>query len=278
MLNMLKKRPAATAALTLILIAAPATAFILPVIDPASIAKEVITNSSLARQIVQYAQMIGQYAQIITTTEAQFKMWTQSLKKLGSRKAWETAALNQLHSNVGNTYGETAQLNSVLNGKPLFTLDDVWKKATLAMNGTAYMSSDTPGSSGHLANTAGIEMTDGFSVDALNAISTYRQNEQQNVAAINDLQHRTESTDDDDNTLTAQQNLTNAAIMQSIKLQESANSINTAMLEQLTVQNTWNRNAAAELSNIYATRSQLATSNPSDYTNAGNTLRNFIAP
>jgi hypothetical protein len=65
-------------------------------------------------------------------------------------------------------------------------------------------------------------------------------------------------------------------LMQQIKLQQSATSILAVIAEQLTAANSWQRNGAAEATNIQNQAINARSSNPADYSNSAATLTNYL--
>ena len=96
-------------------------------------------------------------------------------------------------------------------------------------------------------------------------------------SAVSSLEQRQQSLSDADNSPVAQQNITNAALLQLLRLHQSASALHAATLEQLTVANTWQRNAAVEASNTYGKAIASRQTAPPDFAGAGDTVRDFVA-
>jgi hypothetical protein len=219
------------------------------VIDPTAIAK-------LAQQISQYQQMLSQYQSMLTTANNTFNMWKQNFIALGSKQTWKTFGLSLMNDSTQNLYGETANWSTAINYGGS-AIPQAWRSATLPVtNPGAFLSSETLGASAHLPALASIEMTDGTAQDSMNTLASYRQQQTENAAALNQLEQTALSQDPNSNTLVAQQNIANAALMQQIRVMQANGTINAALLQQQLVANTYQRNLAAETINTYAVLAQ----------------------
>ena len=218
------------------------------VIDPTAIAK-------LARQIGQYQQMIGQYRQMLNTYTNTYNMWKQNFAALANRQTWKTFGLSLMSDNTQSLYGETATWSSAINYGT--AIPQTWRNATVPLqNPSAFLSSQALGSSAHLPSLASVEITDGTAIDSMNALAGYRELQGQNAAALNHLEQDALSQDPETNTLIGQQNITNAALLQQIRMTQANGTVNAALLQQQLVANTYQRNVAAETLNMYAVFSQ----------------------
>ena len=219
-------------------------------------------------------QLASQLAQLIQT----FKLLKHSQLALGSRGSWVALAQQLSNSAVRDIHGESAQIGWVVNGgggNP----QAAWANGTLGLNGTGFLVNQQPGASVHLSNAASIEMTDAFGADAIKTVGDMRQSQLQISQAVDSLQAQEQALDDDSNTPVAQANITNAALMQLIKLQQGAAAVHTSTLEQLAISNTWQRNAAAEATNFYGQTITYRSTVPSDYGGgASTTLSTFLMP
>jgi len=126
------------------------------------------------------------------------------------------------------------------------------------------------------SHTASIQMTDAFATDSLRTIGAWRQNQTILNNAIAALQSAQQSTADSDNTPVAQANITNGALMQILKLQQSNVSLQVVLAEQLTAANTWQRNTAAEAISIQSQSISSRASAPTDYSNTSTTLTDYL--
>ena len=200
-------------------------------------------------QLCNHAQLVAAYA----LQGTQYQSFLQSMKHLGSRPALSIRSVVQLGDTaMRDINGESAAIGRVVNGQG-DNPQVAWASATVPLAGTGYLMSQRPGSV-HLSNAASVNMTDAFSADAILAVGDHRQNQLDTTAAIHALEVQAQALDDDSNTPVAQQNITNAAIVHSIKLQQSSAAVNAAILQQLVIANTWRRNAVADRQQLVRSR------------------------
>jgi len=230
------------------------------VIDPTALAK-------LAQQIGQYQQMIGQYRQMLTTATNSYNMWKQNFVSLTNKQSWKTFGLSLVNDSTQNLYGETAAWSAAVNCGQ--AIPQSWQNATLPLkNPGAFLSSEVLGSSAHLPALASVEITDGTAQNSMNTLAGYRQTQTENAAALNQLEQNALSQDPETNTLVGQQNITNAALVQQVRVIQANGAVNAALLQQQLVANTYQRNVAAETLNTYAVLAQHQqndTANPSGW-------------
>jgi len=218
------------------------------VIDPTALAK-------LAQQIGQYQQMIGQYRQMLTTATNSYNLWKQNFASLTNKQAWRTFGLSLVNDSTQNLYGETAAWSAAINYGQ--AIPQSWRSATLPLkNPGAFLSSEVLGSSAHLPALASVEITDGAAEDSMNTLAGYRQTQTENATALNQLEQNALSQDPETNTLVGQQNITNAALVQQVRVMQANGAVNAALLQQQLVANTYQRNVAAETLNTYAVLAQ----------------------
>lgn len=204
----------------------------------------------------------------------------QSELRMIERRPWQTLAtpLGSIAvADLGPEASSVAQaLMTAANG--ISDARAAWNAAMLAMP----MDSVNPAISSSLANTsapshtASIQMTDAFATDSLRTIGAWRQHQAMLNSAIAALQSAQESTGDADNTPVAQANITNGALLQLLKLQQSNASLQAVLAEQLTAANTWQRNTAAEAITIQSQSISSRASSPTDYVNTSTTLTDYL--
>jgi hypothetical protein len=171
--------------------------------------------------------------------------------------------------------GEAAGVGAAANGNG--DAQSAWQSAMMRMQAlTDTASRVLDRTSPVLANNAGIKMTDGFAADAIHAVGDFRAHQPMLAVALSALQRAEQSLDPLDNTPVAQQNITNGVLMQQIKLQQSATSILAVIAEQLTAANAWQRNSAAEATNIQNQALNARNANTADYANVGATLTDYL--
>jgi hypothetical protein len=230
----------------------------------------VFDPTAVGELIDQLNQAVRLYNLELTT----YNLLKSELQSIKTRGPWTAVATALQHIPMHDINGESDLVASVVNG----VSDNVpaaWKKATSILNDTAYLAHEVAGNSPHLSNAASIEMVDGFAQDSLANLGQFRKIQPQLSGAIGSLEQRQQSLADADNTPVAQQNITNAALLQLIRMQQSAANLHAATLEQLTVANTWQRNAAAEASDIYGAAITSRKSKLADIAGVANTLQTY---
>jgi hypothetical protein len=211
------------------------------VIDPTAIAK-------LTEQITQYEQMIQTY----TST---FELWKLNFAALTSKQVWKTFGMTLLNNATPNLYGETAAWSNAVNTGT--AIPQAWSNATLPLQHPGdFLATETLGTSAHLPALASVELTDGASQNSMSTLANFRQLQTENAAALDQLEQTALSDDPEANTLVGQQNLTNAALMQQMRVLQANGTVNAALLEQQLVANTYRRNLTAATLNTYAVLAQ----------------------
>ena len=231
--------------------------------------------SNFAEAVEEVAQDIQLVRQAIQT----YDLLKSELQMISSRP-WQTlaTALDSINiQDLGPGASAAAQaIATAVNG--VSDARAAWSNATLSMPidvVNAALSSALKNTSAPAATTA-VQMTDAFATDALRTIGLFRKNEPTLMTAIANLQMAQESTDPDDNTPVAQQNLTNGILLQLLKLQQSAASLHAVVTEQLAAANSWQRNTAAEAITMQSGAISFRTSAPADYSNTSTTLSNYL--
>jgi hypothetical protein len=231
--------------------------------------------SNFAEAVEEVAQDIQLVRQAIQT----YDLLKSELQMISSRP-WQTlaTALDSINiQDLGPGASAAAQaIATAVNG--VSDARAAWSNATLSMPidvVNAALSSVLNNTSAPAATTA-VQMTDAFATDALRTIGLFRKNEPTLMTAIANLQMAQESTDPDDNTPVAQQNLTNGILLQLLKLQQSAASLHAVVIEQLAAANSWQRNTAAEAITMQSGAISFRTSAPADYANTSTTLTNYL--
>jgi type IV secretion system protein TrbJ len=229
------------------------------------------------KQLEQDIKLVEQGIQTYNLLQSELRMMQQ--------RPWETlaTALSDIQIPVsGNSDnaddddgGEAAAVGSAANGSG--DALSAWQSAMMRMQAVTDTTSRVlDRTSPVLANNAGIKMTDGFAADAIHAVGDFRAHQPMLAVALSALQRAEQSLDPLDNTPVAQQNITNGVLMQQIKLQQSSSSLLAVIAEQLTAANAWQRNSAAEATNIQNQALNARNANPADYANAGGTLTDYL--
>lgn len=215
-------------------------------------AKAILGIGDIAYWIQQIALMKQQLQQMQQTVQTQanaLKLWQTNFQALANKNTWKQWGTDLLNTPMANTYGETALLATALsNGNNAI---QAWRTATLPMQNLNALSGEQIGASAHLAGLASVEAEDAASADTIQALASYRQQEAKNAAAFAQLQTAVLSNDPATNTLTAQQNLTNGALLQLIQRQQTSTATTAALAQQQLIANTYMRNAQAEALNNY---------------------------
>ncbi|GAC1699913.1 MAG: hypothetical protein NVS9B4_00270 [Candidatus Acidiferrum sp.] len=205
------------------------------------------------------------HAQLLADSVANVKhlnAFTDSMRALPSRAPYATAPI-AMQPHVGNDInGELAALSGILNGRG-GDAQAAWANATVRLR-AAYLNHETAGTSAQLSSAASINMVDSFGTEALRVIGEIRANQAASLAAAAALQKQADSLDPAINTPIGQQNITNAALMQLIHLHTTSQATAAALLQQMAVANTWQRNAAATAANNYEVMMQARAAKSAD--------------
>src|SRR5579875_1135778 len=203
-------------------------------------------NLTLSQQLVQDIQMAGTalkiYQQSITTYNTIFN----NLKYFNSKGIWRTAENALMNSSVQNTYGETAGLQSQLNGQSQNS-SLVWKIMNLAISGTSssFWGSQIVGQSDRLSTLAHIEAMDAASRQCLAAVSAYQSSRANNLAANNALNNSIYDTTDSTNSEVEQLNLLTMSDSQRMEEAHAQGQLHACMASQAAVANMDKRNQAS---------------------------------
>ena len=231
--------------------------------------------SNFAEAVAQVEQDIKLVAQGLQTYDL-----LKSELRMIQQRPWQTLA-TQLGSIAVADLGPEARpeaqaLATAANG--ISDPRSAWHTAMMTMP----MDALTPALASSLANTsapsntASIQITDAFATDSLRTVGAWRQNQTSLNNAIAALQSAQESTGDADNTPVAQANITNGALLQLLKLQQSNASLQAVLAEQLTAANSWQRNTAAEAITIQSQSITSRMSAPADYSKTSATLTDYL--
>src|SRR6185312_7131375 len=236
-------------------------------------ARAVFGFGDLVFDATSYAQLLLQGTQLgqqIQQLAMQIEIWQTAFMNLKNRYFWKTTSIQIANTVIRNRFGETANINTGSPGS--------WQTATLPIGNVDYLAAQKLGDSVQLSNLASVEMTDGYSQDALTAIASHRDNQPAQESSITDLENRALSDDPDDNTLTAQQNITNGALLAQLRAEQTQESINAAVLQQLTVANTFQRNAASDSLNTFGRQQQALADGTAQFSGVSDTLSSFDIP
>ena len=223
-----------------------------------------------------WAEAVAQFEQDVQIVQQTLQTYNllQSELRMISQRPWQTIATTLAPVAMDDLGFGPSPIGAAVNGltNPHFA----WTSSMMRMRSISPAYTPALANTSVSANTAGIQMTDGFSTDALSTVGAFRQAQPALNSAIASLNQSVESTDPADNTPVAQQNLTNGVLLQLLKLQQSVASLHAVIAEQLTAQGSWQRNAAAEATNMQIQAVDSRTAAPADYTNASATLMNYL--
>lgn len=272
-----------TAALVLaLLLPNPAAALFGPgdiVFDPTAYATLGKIWTSDANTLVKITEEVAQLDKIYTNGVQLYNQAVAMAQRIShmNRMSWLTVGITAVDDATQNTYGESANWAALVNGNAALA-SPAWKNATLAMNSDSgsFLSLEQVGNSGHLANLASLEATDGSSTKCLSEIAEYRSASVSNSLAIQSLQNADDDDGDDANSEIEQLNLVNGAQAAALHEQQSQGMLHACLVEQQVLSNTWQRNAAAEVINTYGTATLARQSNATEYGDVQDTYYRYI--
>lgn len=204
------------------------------------------TNLTLIQQLTQDIQIaattLKTYQQTVTTYNTIFN----NLKYFNAKQIWKTAENQLTLTNVANKYGETAGLESQLNGQGQNS-SLVWKIMNLAISGTSssFWSGEVVGQSQRLSTLAHIEAMDAASSQCLAASGAYQASRTANLAANTALNASVYDTSDATNSEVEQLNLLNVSNAQRMEEEHAQGQIHACMAAQSAVANMEKRNIAS---------------------------------
>ena len=233
-------------------------------------------NLTLSQQLIQDVQMAGTalkiYQQSITTYNTIFN----NLKYFNSKQIWKTAENALMNTSVQNTYGETAGLQSQLNGQSL-NASLVWKIMNLAISGTSssFWSQQIVGQSDRLSTLAHIEAMDAASSQCLAAAGAYQASRAANMQANSALNTSIYDTTDATNSEVEQLNLLNVSNAQRAEEEHAQGQLHACMAAQAAVENMDKRNAASLTINDANNKLIAQANNPTYAGNESATWTNY---
>ncbi len=233
-------------------------------------------NLTLSQQLIQDVQMAGTalkiYQQSITTYNTVFN----NLKYFNSKQIWKTAENALMNTSVQNTYGETAGLQSQLNGQSQ-NASLVWKIMNLAISGTSssFWSQQIVGQSDRLSTLAHIEAMDAASSQCLAAAGAYQASRAANMQANSALNTSIYDTTDATNSEVEQLNLLNVSNAQRAEEEHAQGQLHACMAAQAAVENMDKRNAASLTINDANNKLIAQANNPTYAGNESATWTNY---
>ena len=233
-------------------------------------------NLTLTQQLIQDIQMAGTALKIYNQSITTYNTMVNNLKYFNSKQIWNTAENALLHSTVQNTYGETAGLQSQLNGESQ-NASLVWKLMNLAVSGTSpsFWSQQIVGQSERLSTLAHIEAMDAASSQCLAASGAYQASRTANLRANNALNASIYDTGDDTNSEVEQLNLLNVSSAQRMEEEHAQGQIHACMAAQAAVANMEKRNIASMTINDANYKYTQQASNPTYLGNGSSTWTTY---
>jgi len=204
------------------------------------------TNLTLGQQLIQDIQMAGTALKIYNQSITTYNTIFNNLKYFNSKQIWRTAENRLMNTTVENTFGETAGLQSQLNGQSQNS-SLVWKLMNLAISGTstAFWSHEIVGNSAKLTTLAHIEAMDAASKSCLAAVGAYQASRTKNLPANTSLDTSIYDTTDLTNSEVEQLNLLNISNSQRMEEAHAQGQLHACMAAQAAVENMDKRNAAS---------------------------------
>ena len=219
-----------------------------------------------------YGELVTQ----ATTAFNELKTIEHNITHFSAKNLWQTERSQLEHVNVKNVFGETSGMSTALDTDSQTSADSAWQMSTVAVDSTAYMAGQTPGTSTDLSQLALIENTDAISPDCLNSVGKYRQGRADNLAAQTSLDDAQLDTTDDTNSEVEQLNLLNAGQAQAFTEAQAQGPLQACIAAQMTIASMQQRNAAAVSINDAAIVAQENATHNTNPDNESETWQTFI--
>jgi|SRR5579883_688766 hypothetical protein len=233
----------------------------------------IVFDPTVAANIVKE---IKQSIQAVATAKATYATMQANLKNFTWKNVWRTAKATLMNESVQDTYGETAGWDTALNSNSPGAAQTAWNIANLQVSPGTYLSGQTPGNSSGLTSLAMIEAFDSSSPACLNAVGQYRDLQATNAAAQSALENDEFDTSSATNSEIEQLNLLNAADAEHLHEMQSQGALHACLVEQTTISNMAQRNAAALAVNDAATAQQERATNNANPAGESNTWQNYL--
>lgn len=234
------------------------------------------TNLTLLQQLENDYKMATTELSIYQQTVTTYNTMVNNLKYFNSKQIWNTAENALLHSTVQNTYGETAGLQSQLNGESQNS-GLIWKLMNLAISGTSssFWSGEIVGQSQRLTTLAHIEAMDAASSQCLAASGAYQASRTANLAANTALNASIYDGTVATNSEVQQLNLLNVSNAQRAEEEHAQGQIHACMAAQAAVANMEKRNIASTTINDASYKYTQQASNPTYLGNGSTTWTTY---
>lgn len=227
-------------------------------------------------EVAQTINNLRQAIQIALNTKQTLATMQANLKNFSFKHIWQTAKATMMMDAVQNTYGETAGWNSALNTNLAGAAKAAWNIANIQVTPGTYMTGQMPGTSADLTSLAMIEAFDSSSPNCMNAIGQYRTLQATNATAENALETDQLDGSAATNSEIEQLNLLNASDAQRMHEMEAQGQLQSCLVEQTTIANMAQRNAAALAINDSAIAEQENATNNTNFANESRTWQTYL--
>jgi type IV secretion system protein TrbJ len=227
-------------------------------------------------EVTQTIANLKQAIQIALTTKQSLATMQANLKNFSFKTMWQTGKATMMADAVNNTFGETAGWNTALNTNSPAAANTAWNMANVQVSPGTYLSGQTPGINPDLSSLAMIEAFDASSPNCMNAVGQYRAVRTTNAPAENTLQNNQLDGSVATNSEIEQLNLLNASDAQRMNELQSQGQLQSCLVEQTTISNMAQRNAAAIAINDAAFVQQQHVINNVNPANESNTWQTYV--
>ena len=221
------------------------------VYDPAAVAQIIGTINSVIKVYTEATQIYN----TVTSTYNQIAYnagWTPI------KTPWRGIATPIVLSNTGTIFGETGPWTAAVTAAT--AIPAAWGAATYGINPPAFYGGFPIGQSSISANIASINVADGMSQAAMQAISNSRGNQPLNDAALTALELSAMDTGLGTNSEVQQLNQISSGTVLSNRQQEDANALLTTIAEQQIMTNKTTRDTLATNLNVMTIRDNYVAS------------------
>jgi hypothetical protein len=199
-----------------------------------------------------------------------------NLKNFSFKTMWQPTQATIMAESAHNSYGETVGWNTAWNTNSPAAANTAWNMSNLYVSPGTYLAGQTPGNSPGLSSLAMIEAFDSSSPNCMNAVGQYRAQQINNATAEAALQTDQLDTSAFTNTEIEQLNLSNASDAQRMHEIQSQGQLHACLVEQTTISNMAQRNAAALAINDTAIAQQERAVNNSNFANESATWQTYL--
>ncbi len=221
------------------------------VFDPAAFAKMVQEYSQQLQQYARQGLQLEQEAQTAANTLTHLRLAVQQAQYFGTKQFWQAVSKQLWRDQANNLLGETAQWNIAINGATP-AAPGAWTNATTALGNGTWLLGQVPGTSPNVSDLATVEIADTTSVNTLRTLADFRNEQNQNEAALQKLESDALDEDAESNVQVRQLNLAAAGTVQMLRNQQNVIDVLGYQLEQQLIMNKPMRDAMAATLSRYA--------------------------